>query len=130
MDSGPVLILVLSAGENLHAHKIPRFRGGVFGVLQGGGRSADFIFVGGDFSGKKTDKPTQKAADVWKKDAWDFQAFSQTFLELRFSLGHERKDDKNLNSQTWPDVLLPHIRDHPIHRGGRGEFINRSAGEI
>ena len=26
----------------------------------------------------------QKAADVWKKDVWDFQAFSQTFLELDF----------------------------------------------
>ena len=44
----------------------------------------------------------QKAADVWKKDVWDLQAFSQTFLELRFSLGDEGKDGKNLNSQTWP----------------------------
>ena len=43
----------------------------------------------------------QKAADVWKKDVWDFQAFSQTFFELRFSLGNEGKDGKNLNSQTW-----------------------------
>ena len=42
----------------------------------------------------------QQAADVWKKDVWDFQAFSQTFLELRFSLGNEGKGDKNLNSQT------------------------------
>ena len=33
--------------ENLHAHKIPRFRGGggYFG-LWGGGGSADFIFLG------------------------------------------------------------------------------------
>ena len=44
----------------------------------------------------------QKAANVWKKDVWDFQAFSQTFLELRFSLGNEGNDGKNLNSQTWP----------------------------
>ena len=44
----------------------------------------------------------QKAADVWQKFVWDFQAFSQTFLELRFSLGNEEKDGKNLNSQTWP----------------------------
>ena len=30
-----------------HVHKIPRFRGGgVFGVLGGGGESADFIFMG------------------------------------------------------------------------------------
>ena len=28
--------------------------------------------------------------------------FSQTFLKLRFSLGNEGKDGKNLNSQTWP----------------------------
>ena len=34
----------------------------------------------------------QKAADVWKKDVWDFQAFSQTSLELRFLLGNEGKD--------------------------------------
>ena len=26
----------------------------------------------------------QKAADVWKKDVWDFQAFSQTFLNCDF----------------------------------------------
>ena len=25
---------------------------------------------------------SQKTADVWKKDVWDFQAISQTFLEL------------------------------------------------
>ena len=38
---------VLSAGENLHAHKIPRFRGVVFCFFfGGGGRSADFIFMG------------------------------------------------------------------------------------
>ena len=33
----------------------------------------------------------QKAADVWKKDVYDLQAFSQTFLELRVSLGNEEK---------------------------------------
>ena len=44
----------------------------------------------------------QKAADVRKKDVWDFQALSQTCFELRFSLGNEGKDGKNLNSQTWP----------------------------
>ena len=49
----------------------------------------------------------QKAADVWKKGVCDFQAFSQTFLELRFSLGNEGKDGK------LPDILLPDIRDHP-----------------
>ena len=45
---------------------------------------------------------TQKAADVWKKDVWDFQAFSQSFFELRVSLGNEGEDGKSLNSQTWP----------------------------
>ena len=30
------------------------------------------------------ERKNQKTADVWKKDVWDFQAFSQTFLELRF----------------------------------------------
>ena len=44
----------------------------------------------------------QKAADIWKKDVWDFQAFSQTFFELRYSPGNEGKDGKNLSSQTWP----------------------------
>ena len=44
----------------------------------------------------------QKAADVWKKGVWDFQAFSLTFLELRFCPGNEGKDGKNLNTQTWP----------------------------
>ena len=59
----------------------------------------------------------QKAADDWKKDVWDFQAFSQTFLNCRLSLGNEGKDGKNLNSQTGlevPDVLLPDIHDHPM----------------
>ena len=45
---------------------------------------------------------SQKAADVWKKDVWGFQAFSQTFFELQFSLGNEGKKGKNLSSQTWP----------------------------
>ena len=44
----------------------------------------------------------QKAADVCKKEVWDFQVFTQTFFELRLSLGNEGKDGKNLNSQTWP----------------------------
>ena len=44
----------------------------------------------------------QKAADVWKKDVWELQVCSQTFIELRFSLGNEGKDGKNLDSQTWP----------------------------
>ena len=43
-----------------------------------------------------------KATDVWKKGVWNFQALSQTFFELRFSLGNEGKDGKNLSSQTWP----------------------------
>ena len=56
---------------------------------------------------------TQKAADVWKKDVWDFQAFSQTFLELRSSLGNEGKDGKNLNSQTWPGTPKHPSSRHP-----------------
>ena len=55
----------------------------------------------------------QKAADVWKKDVWDFQVFSQTFLELRFSLGNEGKDGKNLNSQTWPGTPRRPPPRHP-----------------
>ena len=55
----------------------------------------------------------QKAADVWKKDVWEFQAFSQTFLELRFSLGNEGKDRKNLNSQTWPGTPRRPSPRHP-----------------
>ena len=68
----------------------------------------------------------QKAADVWKKDVWHFQVFSQTFFELRFSLGNKGKDGKNLNSQTWPgtpNVLLPDIRDLPTRGGCRNVMI-------
>ena len=46
-------------------------------------------------------------------DVWDFQAFSQTFLELLFSLGNEGKDGKNLNSQTWPGTPRRHSPRHP-----------------
>ena len=56
---------------------------------------------------------SQKAADVCKKDVWDFQAFSQTFFELRFSLGNEGKDGKNLNSQTWPGTPRRPSSRHP-----------------
>ena len=42
----------------------------------------------------------QKAANVWKKNVWDFRAFSQTSLEQQFFLRNEGKDRKNLNSQT------------------------------
>ena len=47
-------------------------------------------------------QPDYHAADIWKKDVLDFQAFSQTFFELRFSLGNEGKASKNPSSQTWP----------------------------
>ena len=61
--------------------------------------------------------PDYLVADVWYKDVWDFQTFSQTFFEVRFSLANEGKDEgKNPSSQTWPggpDVLLPDIRDNP-----------------
>ena len=43
----------------------------------------------------------QKAADVWKKDVWDFQVLSQTFIELRFALGNEGKDEPELPDLTW-----------------------------
>ena len=56
---------------------------------------------------------SQKAADVWKTDVWDFQAFSQTFLELRFSLGNEGKDSTYLNSQTWPGTPRRPSPRHP-----------------
>ena len=56
---------------------------------------------------------SQKAADVCKKDVWDFQVFSQTFFELRFSLGNEGKDGKNLNSQTWPGTPRRPSSRHP-----------------
>ena len=55
----------------------------------------------------------QKTADVWKKDVWDFQAFSQTFFELRFSLGNEGKGGRNLNSQTWPETPRRPSPRHP-----------------
>ena len=54
-----------------------------------------------------------KAADVWKTDVWDFQAFSQTFLRLRFFLGNKGKDSKNLNSQTWPGTPRRPSPRHP-----------------
>ena len=55
----------------------------------------------------------QKTADVWKKDVWDFEAFSQIFLELRFSLEYEGKDGENLNSQTWPGTPRRPSSRHP-----------------
>ena len=54
-----------------------------------------------------------EAADVWKKDVWDFQAFSQTFFELRFSIGNEGKDCKNSSSQTWPGTPRRPSPRHP-----------------
>ena len=58
-------------------------------------------------------KSHQKAADVWKEDVCDFQAFSQTSLELRFPLGNEGKDGKNPNSQTWPGTPRHPSSRHP-----------------
>ena len=56
---------------------------------------------------------SQKAADVCKTDVWDFQVFSQTFLELRFSLENKGKDSKNRNSQTWPGTPRRPSPRHP-----------------
>ena len=55
----------------------------------------------------------QKTADVWKKDVWDFQAFSQTLIELRFAMGNEGKHGKKLNSQTWPGTPRRPSPRHP-----------------
>ena len=55
----------------------------------------------------------QKAVDVWKKDVWDFQVSSQTFLELRFSLGIQGKDGRNLNSHTWSGTPRRPSPRHP-----------------
>ena len=55
----------------------------------------------------------QKTANVWKKDVWDFEVFSQTFLELRFSLGNEGEDGERLNSQTWPGTPRRPSSRHP-----------------
>ena len=63
--------------------------------------------------GRKVSQVHQKAADVCKKEVWDFQVFSQTFFELRFSLGNEGKDGKNLNSQTWPGTPRRPSSRHP-----------------
>ena len=68
----------------------------------------------------------QNTADVWKKDVWDFQALSQTSVELRFSLGNEGKDGKNLNSQTWSGSPRRPSSRHPrpfkvAGQGGRKE---------
>ena len=57
--------LVVSAGENLHAHKIPRFRGGggysgfwggggILGFGGGGGKCRFYSYGSGDFFDKKT----------------------------------------------------------------------------
>ena len=51
---------------------------------------------------------------------------SQTFLELRFSVGNEGKDRKNLNSQTWPGTPSPrHPRppDYNDSAPGLGAFF-------
>ena len=57
----------------------------------------------------------RRIADVWWKDVWDFQVFSQTFFELRFSLGDEGKEGDNLTSQTWPgSPRCPSPRHPPL----------------
>ena len=95
---------------------------------------------------------SQKPADVWKKDVWDFERLSQKFLELRYSLGNKGKDGKNLSSQSWPwksqthfsqtsattrsrlfrrsgdfDFSLGSERSHKFHREIKGRFRKRVA---
>ena len=76
-------ISVVFLQENLHVHKIPRFRGGVFWVLGGG--SANFFYGRGDFSevGKELTKswPTFEQLCV-QNLAW---AISYCFLLPMFS---------------------------------------------
>ena len=88
----------------------------------------------------------QLAADVWKKDVWNFQALSQTFFELRFSLGNEGKDGKRLGppdlawkSQTSFSQTSATTREQalsawqycgqalPLHWESCGEFCNAEA---
>ena len=58
--------------ENPHAHKIPPFRGGFWAFLEGGGGSANFIFMGvGIFPTKNTDFRTFfKGAQTMKCTLW------------------------------------------------------------
>ena len=51
---------------------------------------------------KRSDFVSESEGRGYLEDVWDFQAFSQTVFELRFPLGNEGKEGKNLSSQTWP----------------------------
>ena len=72
----------------------------------------------------------QKAADVCKKDVWEFQVFSQTFFELRFSLGNEGKDVENLNSQTWRHPRPSYCRSRFLGRGSDEALFSEEKGRF
>ena len=55
----------------------------------------------------------QKAADVWKKDVRDFQAFSQALFEVRCTLGNEGKASRAPRLGLEVPDGLPDIRGHP-----------------
>ena len=71
-------ILGLFLKENPHAHKIPPFRGGVVGFLEGGGGSADFIFMGVGIFPTKVGKLHFCCVHIWQcfpKMFWPFSVY-------------------------------------------------------
>ena len=72
--SGRLEFFALFLQENLHVHKIPRFRGRVFWAFLGGGVECRFYFYGhGDFSDKNSDSRVTAGGschEVLKRFAW------------------------------------------------------------
>ena len=58
------------------------------------------------------------------------RAFSQTFRELRFALGNQGKDGKNLDSQSWPGTPRRPSPRHPRPPEPRSFYSQESFREI
>ena len=61
---GRLAFLASFCKENPHAHKNPPFRGGFWGFLEGGGGSANFIFMGVGILSELRVRPLCKASKL------------------------------------------------------------------
>ena len=112
--------------ENHHAHKIPPFRGGVMGFLEGGGGSANFIFMGvGIFPiiSNRSDINRQKRSTKSKTDGFP--------LSWAFRVGCEENSLAGPRTKIFsPPLLLladilvasapPFLRRNPKGDGRKG----------
>ena len=108
--------------ENPHAHKIPPFRGGCWGFLGRGGRSANFTFMGVGIFPRLRRQLLKIRRTFWKTPFEAPQTFEKSLGHLfqsntwpvtckKVPLACKKAEDPMLTPPPTPELMGTHMRD-------------------